>query len=132
MEEKNGIILSIKPEFVEKILCGEKRYEYRKRLCKKTIHKIYIYETRPVKSIVGEAEIIRKMSLDKEELWEETKCASGISKEAYDEYFKSQSWACAYEIDSVKKYKKPITLESIGVKSVPQSFVYCGDLDKEV
>ena len=72
------------------------------------------------------------MSLDKEELWEETKSVSGISKEAYDEYFKSQSWACAYEIGSVKKYKKPITLENIGVKSVPQSFVYCGDLDKEV
>lgn len=41
--EKENIIMPIKPVFAEKILSGEKKYEYRKQLCKKEINKIYIY-----------------------------------------------------------------------------------------
>ena len=34
------ILMSIKPEYVDKIFSGEKKYEYRKRLCKKKIDTI--------------------------------------------------------------------------------------------
>ena len=56
--EKENIILPIKPVFAEKILSGEKKYEYRKRLCIKEINKIYIYATVPVKMIIGEVGVV--------------------------------------------------------------------------
>lgn len=72
-----NIILSIKPEFVEKILSGEKKYEYRKKVCKESVEKIYIYATAPIKMVVGEVVVTGKKKLNKEKLWEETQAQSG-------------------------------------------------------
>ena len=47
------ILLSINPEHVENILDGTKKYEYRKKSCKKDIDRIVIYSTHPVKKVVG-------------------------------------------------------------------------------
>lgn len=122
--EKGNIILPIKPVFAKKILSGEKKYEYRKRLCKMEINKIYIYATTPVKMIVGEVEVVNKMSMDKEKLWLETQKYAGITKEFYDQYFEYQDCACAYRIGKAKQYRFPVPLNSVGIKSVPQSFIY--------
>lgn len=126
--KKENIILPIKPIYAEKILLGEKKYEYRKRLCKKRIDKIYIYASAPVKMIIGEADIINKMSMDKEKLWRKTQKYAGITKEFYDQYFENQECAYAYSIGKVKRYRFPISLGSIGIEFVPQSFVYVGEL----
>lgn len=126
--EKENIILPIKPFFAEKILSGEKKYEYRKRLCQKEINKIYIYATSPIKMIVGEVEVINKLSMDKEKLWQETQKYAGITKQFYDQYFEHQDCACAYRLGEVKQYKSPVTLDMIGIEYVPQSFIYVGEL----
>lgn len=39
------VLMSIKPEFVEKIFARKKRYEYRKSIFKKSISKIIVYST---------------------------------------------------------------------------------------
>lgn len=124
----DNIILPIKPLYADKILNGEKKYEFRKKLCQKNIRKIYIYATAPVKRIVGEAEVVQKLYMNKNELWEKTKCASGISRKFYDDYFVNQDCACAYQIGKIKRYSKSITLESLGIEHVPQSFIYYGEL----
>jgi len=46
-----NVILSIKPEYVRKILTGEKKFEYRKRIWKDKVKKIYIYSSRPEKKL---------------------------------------------------------------------------------
>ena len=51
--DKN-IVLPIKPEYADKILNGQKKYEYRKNICTDNIEKIYVYATSPVKAIIGE------------------------------------------------------------------------------
>lgn len=126
--DKQNIILPIKPQFAELILNGEKKYEYRKKLCKKEINNIYIYATAPKKMIVGEAKVVSKIKMSKENLWIETMKYSGINKNFFDKYFQNQEYACAYEIGEVKKYLQPIALENIGVLSVPQSFIYVSEL----
>lgn len=126
--EKENIILPIKPVFAEKILSGEKKYEYRKRLCKKQINKIYIYATAPVKMIIGEVWVVDKLSMDKEKLWQETQKYAGITKKFYDQYFEYQNCACAYRIGEVRQYRFPVALDSIGIEYVPQSFIYVGEL----
>ena len=52
-----AILLSINPNHVENILNGTKRYEFRKRVCKRHVDKILIYSTTPVMKVVGEAEV---------------------------------------------------------------------------
>ena len=118
------ILMSIKPVYVEKILNGEKCYEYRKIAPKKEVYKIIIYSTSPIKKVVGEVSIKNILILEKEELWNKTKDKSGITKEFYDSYFKNKSIAVAYELGEVKIYNPYKDLNEIEVNFVPQSFIY--------
>lgn len=121
---KKKILISINPEHVENIINGTKKYEYRKLAAKQDISSIIIYETTPVKRIVAEAEIIDVLMLPPEKLWNETKDASGISKEFFDEYFNGREVAYAYKLGKIKVYPEPKTLMDYGVKAAPQSFIY--------
>ena len=74
-----AILLSIKPEYVEKILDGTKKYEYRKRLAKAESSTILIYSTSPVMKVVAKAEITGTICAAPSTLWEKTKGNAGIS-----------------------------------------------------
>ena len=52
------VLLSINPEYVEKIFSGEKEFEFRKNRCKSDVNKMVIYCTSPVMKVIGEADII--------------------------------------------------------------------------
>ena len=121
---KRKILISINPEHVENIINGSKKFEYRKIAATQDISSIVIYETTPVKRIVAEAEIIDVLILSPDELWKQTKQASGISKEFFDEYFKGKKIAYAYKLGKVKVYETPKTLLDYGVKNAPRSFIY--------
>ena len=41
-EDMCSILLSIKPDYVEKIFSGDKKYEFRTRISKEPVDKIYI------------------------------------------------------------------------------------------
>ena len=68
-----NVILSIKPEFVEKIFSGEKQYEYRKILFKQKVDTVYIYASRPICKIVGEFKIDEILCDKPENIWKLTK-----------------------------------------------------------
>ncbi len=121
---KNKILISINPEHAENIIKGIKKYEYRKIAAKQDISSIIIYETTPVKKIVAEAEIIDVLMLSPDELWEQTKQASGISKQFFDTYFSGRNVAYAYKLGKIKVYDQPKSLLDYGIKAAPQSFIY--------
>ena len=121
---KKKILISINPEHVQNIINGTKKYEYRKLAAKQDISSIIIYETTPVKRIVAEAEIVDVLMMSPEELWGQTKDASGISKEFFDKYFRNREVAYAYKLGEIKVYEEPKMLIDYGVKAAPQSFVY--------
>lgn len=52
-----NLLMSIKPEFVKRILAGEKLYEFRKTIFKQNVDKVFIYSTDPDKKIVGYFEV---------------------------------------------------------------------------
>lgn len=123
-----NIILPIKPLYVEEILNNNKKYEYRKHICVENIDKIYLYATAPVKALLGEAEVLEKIVMNKEKLWDITKEESGISKEYYDEYFSKSQTASAYRLGEIRRYKKPIELNDVGIMYAPQSYIYVDNL----
>lgn len=120
----NKIILAIKPKYVDEILAGIKRYEYRTRVPKNPISTIYIYETAPMKKVVAEVQVIKILALSPNDLWEETQKFSGITKQFFDEYFFDRKIAYAYKLGAIKVYEKPLELENFGLKKAPQSFAY--------
>lgn len=118
------ILLSIKPEYADKIMAGTKKYEFRKHLAQGDIQKIIIYSTAPEKKIIGEVEVVGTLSMKKTPLWEKTKSAAGISRKKYREYFFQCKNACAYILGKTLKYDTPLDLLDFGIKQAPQSFIY--------
>lgn len=119
------ILISIKPEYVEKIFNGTKKYEYRRCLAtSRHVDKMIIYCTAPVKSVVGEVSVIGTISDTLEKLWEQTKEFAGISKEKYFEYFDGKERANCYVLGDCIKYDQPRKLEEFGVKVAPQAWFY--------
>lgn len=125
MEESRKILLSIKPKFVDKIFSGEKKYEFRRNIPKsKKIDTVIIYCSSPIQKIVGEIKIERIIEGNVEMIWDITKEYSGIDKEYYLKYFNNKDKAYAFVIKEVIKYEKEKTLDELGVKTPPQSFIY--------
>lgn len=118
------LLLSINPEYVEKIFAGIKKYEFRKSRCKRSIDGIIIYCTAPVMQVVGEVSVTNILIDEPEKMWHVVSNAAGITKEFYDNYYNGRKNAVAYRLGTVKRYTIPKKLIDYGVKHAPQSFVY--------
>lgn len=119
------VLLSIKPEFVEKIFAGTKKYEFRKSLFRRSdVKYVVIYASAPVKRVVGEFEIDDILSDDLDVLWDKTKKYSGISKAFYESYFQNKKTANAIQIGRIKKYDESRSLADYNIQQAPQSFCY--------
>ncbi len=119
------ILMPINPEYVDEILAGRKKYEYRKIKAKRNnIDKMIIYSTSPIMKVVAEVDIKEILEEDPEKLWEMTKNESGITKDFYNKYYKNKNTAIAYKLGKIRIYDKPKNLYDIGINYVPQSFVY--------
>ena len=121
------ILLSIKPEYAEKILSGEKKYEFRRAIFKnQSVKKVVIYASSPVQKVIGEFDIECVITLDLNELWENTKRHSGIDKEFYDSYFQGKEVGHAIKVKKTKRYRKHQELNDYDIQYPPQSFCYLG------
>lgn len=119
-----NMLISINPEYVEKIFDGSKKYEYRKIECKQEINKIIIYSTHPIMKVVGEAKVEEVLVDSPERIWEQTEEYSGVDHKFFKKYYENKSKAIAYKLSNIKKYRTPKELSSYGVQSAPQSFMY--------
>ena len=120
------VLLSIKPEYAEKILNGTKRFEYRKAAPRDTnVRTVVLYATMPVGRVIGEFEVASVIREPPDVLWRQTKAASGISRRFFDAYFKGRAEAVAIAVQRPKRYAKPLMLQEVlGSAMPPQSFQY--------
>jgi predicted transcriptional regulator len=120
------VLLSIKPEFAEKILLGQKLYEFRKVLPKDPgVKTIVIYATLPLGKVVGEFDIAEILSDTPRKIWHETADLSGITKRFFNDYFQGREVAHAIKVKKVRRYASPVELSSILASGIaPQSFCY--------
>jgi predicted transcriptional regulator len=111
---------------VQKIFCGEKQYEYRKLIFRRTdIDKIIIYATKPIGKILGEVDIENILYNNPEKLWEITKEGSGISYNIFKRYFSKKEKGFAIKIRNAKLYSLPLEISDLLPNGVaPQSFCY--------
>ena len=126
MYVRMNVIMSIRPTFCKLIFDGQKVYEYRKRVFKRTdINKVYIYASKPISSIVGYFTIKRIICDSPSIVWDMTHKQGGITKKLFNDYFKGHKLAHAIEIDEVVKFDTPIDPRKV-IKDFtpPQNFTY--------
>ncbi|WP_185922446.1 ASCH domain-containing protein [Hafnia paralvei] len=120
------VLLSIKPEYAEKILDGSKRFEFRKGIFKnKDIKSVVIYATMPVGKIVGEFFVEDIVTGHPDHVWSITQKFAGITKDFFDVYYSGRDKAFAIKIGTVEKFEQPRPLSSLGKNiTPPQSYRY--------
>ncbi len=119
------VLLSIKPEFADKIFAGEKQFEFRRTIFKnREVKRVIVYASAPISMVIGEFEIEKILAGDLYDLWEQTKEHAGITREYFFDYFEGRESGYAIKVKKINRYSTPRCIESrFGVKP-PQSFVY--------
>ncbi len=117
------IILSIKPEYAEKIFSEEKKFEYRKRI-PAAIEEVLVYASSPIKEVIGKFYVKSILEDTPSMLWKNTQKWGGISKDDYESYFGNRESGYAIEIAHVEKFIQPRTLSEYSIKVPPQSYAY--------
>ena len=119
------VLLSIKPEFADKIFDGTKLFEFRRSIFKnEEVKKVIVYASSPVQKVIGEFEIDFILKSQLNELWDQTKDFSGITEEYFFEYFSNKEEGFAIKIKNQRKYKHPKCLKKDYNLLPPQSFLY--------
>lgn len=119
------VILSIKPEFANKIFDGSKKFEFRKAIFKnENIKTVIVYASSPVQQVIGEFEIERIINHDIDTLWGITQDFSGITRDYFYQYFEDRKAGYAIQIKKTRKYKIPKDLKADFNLVPPQSFAY--------
>ena len=124
-----NIILSIKPEFCDAILQGEKFYEFRKRIFKirNDIDYVFVYSTSPVQKIVAAFTIDTILCDHPDKLWRKCKNGAGISRDSFFSYFALSQEGYAIKIDEIIQFE-PIDPRILYPNfNPPQSFCYTDD-----
>ena len=118
------VLLSIKPEFANKIFEGTKKFEFRKSIFKKEVKTVVVYASSPLQQVIGEFEIECILHLELDTLWSITHMESGISEIFFYKYFDDKERGYAIQIKNVKRYDKPKNLKEEYNLLPPQSFAY--------
>lgn len=123
------IILSIKPEFSDRIFEGTKKIELRKS--KPNLEEndlVIIYNTVPDKAIVGICKIREVILSTPNDIWNNYSDELGIDKESYFNYYLGRDKAVGLKIESFRKFKSKISLskikEFLPTFTPPQTFKY--------
>ena len=126
---QTSVLLSIKPEFAEKIFSGVKKYEFRRAIFKsKSVSRVVVYASSPVQRVVGEFTVGGVIHSGKQHLWSKTKRHAGIEKLYFDNYFSGKDKAFAIKIERPRRYTTPLLLKTLSATlRPPQSFVYLED-----
>lgn len=126
---QRDVVLSIRPQYSDKIIDGRKKVELRRRFPvsapKGTI--AYIYSTSPVRAMVGVAEIKDVLKLPVPEIWRRFEADAFISKPDFDRYFERADYGFVLRFNDAKAFSEPMSLavlrERFGFEP-PQSFLY--------
>jgi type I restriction enzyme S subunit len=121
-----NVLLSVKPEYANKIVEGKKKYEFRRSIFRrKDIEKVYIYSSSPISKIIASFEIENILKDSPEMIWKQCQKNGGISKKDFFKYFKDSDSAYAIKIGDIESFQEPIDpYDIIEDFKPPQSFYY--------
>jgi predicted transcriptional regulator len=128
MVEENGggvALLPIQPTYVDAILEGRKKVEFRRRGFSRPLRHVVVYSTSPVQRIVAFFRVVRIQEASPRELWERYWRVGGICEDTFNTYYQGSYKGVAIEIDKVVSLREPLRLRNLSeTLSPPQSFLY--------
>lgn len=123
------LLISVKPEFAQKIFNGTKTIELRKSMpnvSKEDI--VLIYGTVPNKCLMGFGRVDNTIKENPRAIWNTHAAHLGIDKKRYFEYYKDAAFAIGIMLKDIKLFPKPISLSEIKKTyptfTPPQTFKY--------
>ena len=120
-----NVILSIKPVYADAIMAGVKKVEFRKKIFKRPVDKIYVYSSSPEKKIIGYFTIHSIVEDTPSNLWETFKKVGGIAKDAFFEYYKDTEKGFSIKIDKFERFDCKVDPNNVIEKFIaPQSYLY--------
>ena len=106
-----SVILSIKPIYAQAIMSGSKKVEFRKKIFKRQVDKIFVYSSSPEKKIIGFFTIKEIIENSPEKLWEE--------------FNEDSETGFSIKISEVEKFENGIEPSDFFENfCAPQSFIY--------
>lgn len=128
-KKNRDVVLSIRPQYSEKIIEGLKTVELRRRfpIAAPRGATAYIYATSPVRAMVGVADIKRVLKMPVSQIWEQFEKVAYIEKNDFDKYFEGVESGFALQFENVRPLKKPLPLSELRERfgfEPPQSFLY--------
>lgn len=120
-----SVILSIKPIYAHAIMAGTKKVEFRKKIFKKPVDKVFVYSSSPEKKIIGYFTIGEVIEDTPEKLWEKFNKVGGINKKDFFEYYKNYETGFSIGINDYEKFDKGVDPADFFDKfCAPQSYIY--------
>lgn len=129
-----SVLLSIKPRYVNAMIRGEKKFEFRKSIFRSSdVTKVYIYASTPVKKIVGYFNLGDIIQGNPHEIWEKCSNFGGISEEEFFKYYEGKEKAFSLCIDRLNIFDSAVcpytTFENF---TPPQSFMYFDAMESAI
>jgi predicted transcriptional regulator len=123
------LLISVKPEFANKIVTGEKTIELRKACPNVTKNDIVIiYSTLPVKAVIGICRVEEVIKLKPSTMWRNHREKLGIERKRYMAYYEETETAIGIVLKSACRLDNKIDLADIKKIfpkfSPPQTFRY--------
>lgn len=120
-----NVLLSIKPQYANEIINGNKKVEFRKKGFKADINRVYIYSSMPEGKIIGYFTVSDIIEDHPKKLWEQFADVGCIDKESFTEYYANRDKGYSIKVQDVTVYEKPLNpYELIEGFRPPQSFQY--------
>lgn len=112
--------------YATEILRGKKKYEFRRSVfTRKTVDRVYIYASTPTKKLVGSFEVGKITNGSPYSIWKHFSKWSGMSAEAFFNYFAGTKSAYAIGIRDLRVFDSPIDpRQYVPLFCPPQSFCY--------
>lgn len=107
-------VISIKPQYVDAIVEGQKEYELRRR--KPNLDKgdlLIIYETSPEKKVTAWAELDKIIEENIDNLWEKVGEKSAVNFDTFMKYFKGCENGYALQLKNINQFSNPLSLEEL-------------------
>jgi predicted transcriptional regulator len=125
------ILLSIHPQYIDKILKGEKTIELRKRVGTRFVDDatIFLYSTAPISAVVATCQIRFVEKILVENGISRGVSEGGVTSQHYREYFSDRRIAYFIHLYNVKKFENQIPVSKLKILGItpPQSFRYLKD-----
>jgi type I restriction enzyme S subunit len=121
-----NVLLSIKPKYAELIKSGIKKYEFRRKVFKRTEScKVFIYSTSPVRKIIGVFDASKVHEDPPSKIWNAFGESSGLSEDEFFRYFKNCKTGFAIEIRNLVIFDEPHDPSKYFLEfNPPQSYRY--------